>query len=195
MTASWRAAPVLGLLLAPALFAIDAVRQVVEGRMLLHMLLQFPLLAASGAAAAWLVARHAPRPASAWHRFDGDGLFAVLGALVVSSLWMLPVALDAAVLQSGVAAGKYASWWLAGAALRLSWHGLRPAMHLFLAGNLGWMLATAGLLYAEAEQRLCVSYRYDEQAWTGVGLCAAAVALFLQAARSGLPRSRGTPAP
>lgn len=183
------------LTLAPAVFGIEPVRHLVESRMGLHMLLQFPLLAAAGAAAAQGLLRAVPSALPAWRSFDGDGLFAVVAVSAVSALWMLPVALDAALLHGGIALAKYLSWWGAGAALGLSWPAMRAPMRLFLAGNLAWMLATAGLLYAEAEQRLCVSYRYDEQAWTGAALCAVAAGLLLHGVWSALRAPAGQAVP
>lgn len=163
----------LALLLAllPAVFAVDAVRQAVESRMLWHMLGQFPLLLASGATARMLLRAR-------WlARVDAGGLLGVVLLSAVSALWMVPLALDAALMDTRLALFKYASWWAAGFVLADSWPRMAPAMRLFLLGNLAWMLATAGLLYLDAEQRLCVSYLQDEQLWTGRGLLLWAFAL------------------
>ena len=49
---------------------------------------------------------------------------------------------------------------------------MSSVLRLFLLGGLAWMFATAGLLFAESEARLCVNYRLDEQAATGAALLA-----------------------
>jgi len=59
------------------------------------------------------------------------------------------------------------------------------------------MLVTAGLLYREADQRLCVSYLVDEQAASGNGLIALGMALgalaLHAAATSGNHQAGGAP--
>jgi hypothetical protein len=170
-------APIMAAVLAPVVFVNDHVRAVVEGSMVLHMALQFPLLLLAGACAAVLLARRRPPLAAAWTRFDRDGLLATVGLSGVAALWMVPVALDAALLDPAMAAWKYMSWGFAGWCMTLAWPGMATAMRLFLLGNLAWMTCSVGLLYAETEQRLCVSYRFDEQAWAGGALCVVAVLL------------------
>jgi hypothetical protein len=169
--------PLVAALLAPLVFVNDRAREMVEGSMVLHMALQFPLLLLAGACAAVLLARHRLPLAAAWTRFDGDGLLAAVTLSGVAGLWMVPAALDAALLDPAMAAGKYSSWVFAGWCMALAWPGMAMAMRLFLLGNLAWMTCSAGLLYAETEQRLCVSYRLDEQAWAGGMLCVMAVLL------------------
>lgn len=167
----------MAAVLTPLVFVHDRVREVVEGSMVLHMALQFPLLLLAGACAAGLLARRRPTLAAAWARFDRDGLLGTVALSGVAGLWMVPVALDAALLDPVMAAWKYASWCFAGWCVSLAWPGMATAMRVFLLGNLAWMTFSVGLLYSETEQRLCVSYRFDEQAWTGGALCVAAVIL------------------
>ncbi|MDY0749053.1 hypothetical protein SNE35_31440 [Paucibacter sp. R3-3] len=140
--------------------------------MSLHMLLQFPLLLAAGwAASLWLPGERTQA------LVDEMGLTGAAWVGAVTIFWMLPIALDLALLDPLMAALKYSSWWSAGLALARSWPRLTVELRAFFLGNTAWMLATAGLLYRETEVRLCVSYRYDEQSWTGAGLMFWAVAL------------------
>ena len=44
-------------------------------------------------------------------------------------------------------------------------------------GNIAWMTATAGMLYLETPQRLCVNYLQDDQQHTGIGLVLLAMGL------------------
>lgn len=161
---------VLALLAAtPLVWLVPALRYLIEASMVLHMLVQIPLLLLAGwAAAGWL-----PRGAAAWlARADPLGLLGATLATCVLAYWMVPVALDMAVLDRRFAGIKYLSLWLAGLAFAQGWPRLGAVLAAFVLGNMAWMMATAGLLYREAEARLCVSYLIDEQAMAGSGLVA-----------------------
>jgi hypothetical protein len=90
-----------------------------------------------------------------------------------------------------LAAAKYASWWLAGWWLSSSWRRLDPEVLLFLMGNLAWMTATAGMLYLDTPQRLCVNYLQDDQQHTGVGLVVLALGLGALAIRRAMQQDTG----
>lgn len=158
-----------GLAAWPALLLLAPLRHTLESRMLIHMLLQFPLLLAAGAAAAALLRR--PRH---------HGALGACLLLCCSAVWMVPAALDLALLDARMAALKYGSWWLAGLLLGLGGARLPAALRVFVVGNLAWMLASAGLLYEATPLRLCVSYLQDEQVWTGRGLVVLALLLAAQ---------------
>ena len=108
---------------------------------------------------------------------DWKGISTLLAYTLVSAFWMIPAALDAALIVPTVAAAKYASWWLVGLALPQALRAAPPAIVLFFAGNWVWMSATAGLLYVDAPQRLCLSYMEESQRHAGAGLLIAAVAM------------------
>ncbi len=154
--------PLIALL--PLIFLWPALRQLVESSMALHMLVQFPLLLAGG----WMAARLTG--ASVLRRLDAHGLLGLTAATCVAAFWMIPAALDLSLLSPAANAAKYASWWLAGALLAASWVQMRVELTVFFLGNMAWMLATVGLLFREAETRLCVNYLVDEQLVTGNGL-------------------------
>jgi hypothetical protein len=168
----------VAIALFPLLLFIADVRHAVESRMLLHMMLEFPLLMISGWASHQMVARVGPASAVRTLAFiDWQGWAGATLALGMAMAWMIPSALDAALLSAPVAAIKFASWWLAGAVLAGSWQRWSPELLLFVAGNLTWMMATAGALYIDAPQRLCASYLLNEQRHTGIALIAAALAI------------------
>lgn len=181
------------LALLPLLLLWPALRHAIESRMATHMLLEFPLLAAAGAAVAMRCWR---RPSARrwlrWQRaLDWRGWTSATVASSVALVWMLPSALDAALLWPAAAAGKYASWWLAGWLLADGWRRMDAELLLFAVGNLGWMAATAGLLYLDAPARLCVNYLQDDQRHTGIGLIAlAALAGALVLRRVAVPVER-----
>jgi hypothetical protein len=162
--------------LLPLALFIGPVRAFLERDMALHMLVEFPLLVAGGAAASrWIPAAIA----RAVGQCDWKGIATLLAFTLVSAFWMIPAALDAALLVPEVGAAKYASWWLVGLALPSALRAAPPALVLFFAGNVVWMSATAGLLYADAPQRLCLSYMEASQRHAGAGLLAYAVAMTL----------------
>ena len=137
--------------------------------MVLHMLVQIPLLLLAGwAAATWLPRRSAAVLA----RADPLGLLGATLAACVLTYWMVPAALDLAVLDKRFGGAKYLSLWLAGLAFAQGWPRLGAVLAAFVLGNMAWMMVTAGLLYREADVRLCVSYLQDEQAVAGAGLVA-----------------------
>lgn len=181
LVARKRVAPRLSVLLAvaPLLLLWPDLRHFVESRMALHMLLEFPLLMASGWCLRrwWLRRRPAQGGAGRLERLlDWRGWTGATFVTVVTVVWMVPSMLDAALLSLPVATFKYLSWWLAGWLLAASWYRMDAEVLLFFAGNLAWMTATAGLLYLEAPAQLCVSYLQDDQQHAGLGLVVLAVA-------------------
>jgi hypothetical protein len=179
------------VVLLPLLLLWQAPRHAIESRMAMHMLLEFPILLAGG----WCLQRvlHASRrlrgPRRAFALLDWRGWTGATLASLVAITWMIPSALDVALLSEPVAAVKYASWWIAGFVLAGSWRRMDSELLLFFVGNLAWMLAAAGMLYLDAPARLCVSYLVDDQRVAGIGLIAVALALGAFALRSALSRT------
>lgn len=148
---------------------IPAARSAAEAHMGVHMVVHLPCIALLGGLVAgelpeWVLSAHA--------RHDFLGTASLTFAAAVLSFWMIPVALDASLLWGGFSLAKYSTLLLSGVALRSAWRRAPPALLMFMLGNLAWMLATAGLLFQQAESRLCVSYLADQQEQTGSGLTA-----------------------
>ena len=156
----------------PLLLLQPTLRHSIESRMSLHMLLEFPLLFAAG----WALQRLAP--SARWLQWlDWRGWTGATLTSLVAACWMVPSVLDLSLMVPSLAAAKYASWCLAGWWLASSWRRLDPEVLLFLLGNIAWMTATAGMLYLETPQRLCVNYLQDDQQHTGIGLVLLAILL------------------
>jgi hypothetical protein len=187
-----RTACACALASAPVLLAWSPLRNVLESRMTLHMLVQLPLLLAAGWAASALLGTRMPLLRH-FDRIDAGGLLGATLLTCVSLFWMVPAALDRSLLAELPRWAKYASWWMAGAALARSWPRLAPETLAFFAGNLAWMLATAGLLFQASDARLCVSYLLDDQVTAGRALVVAAVVLGAGAARRLVHASVGNP--
>ncbi|RQR53868.1 hypothetical protein DIE21_08920 [Burkholderia sp. Bp9140] len=165
-----------GLLCLPFVLLAAPVRNAIESGMTLQMLTQFPLLMASGFAATALVSR---RHAGS-HAMDALmrlGLVPLLSTSLCLMFWMVPLALDLARLHADVNAAKYGSLLVAGAALQQGLKRAPAAVLVFFAGNLVWMLATVGMLFYDAETRLCASFLLDDQRLAGIGLVGCAIAI------------------
>lgn len=135
-----------------------------EATMARHMLLELPLLFGAG----WLAAESAAAPRWRWTHSYAPAL--LLAALLASSVWMLPVALDQAVLHPASNAAKVLGMCAAGAAAGAAWPRSGTILQGFFVLNWAWMTITAGLLYQEAKQQLCSIYLSDQQSMAGTGL-------------------------
>lgn len=142
--------------------------------MLTHMVVELPLLFAIG----WWSATRSQRSGPAWLRqVNAAGLCGLTVAMVISTVWMLPLTLDAAVLDPGIGWCKVATVLLAGWLTRISMRQARPAIQGFFVLNWAWMTGAAGTLYQQAPRRLCSTYLLNDQTWTGMGLIAMTVAV------------------
>jgi len=170
----WRELQAPAGLAVLALLALPPVRGAMESGMASHMLLQFPLLVAAGAAlaaacpAAWRAAL------ARWNALGIGGLAASAGVL---GLAMVPRLLDLALVDARVEVVKWLALAACGAALRLSWRAAGVVVQGFFLGNVLPMTAVAGMLYQDAPQRLCNGYRLDEQLLVGMALVWGALAV------------------
>ncbi len=138
-----------------------------------HMGLELPALFLTG----WLAGRCAgPRLRRALAPWNANGLPGLLFAACVAGFWMLPAALDAAVLHAAVGLAKVASLVAAGLLLQASWSSAGLVIQAFFVLNWFWMTLAAGLLYQEAPQQLCSVYLADEQQRAGAAVVLWAVA-------------------
>ena len=166
--------------------ALPPLRGWLEADMARHMLMQFPLLLAAGALLGTSLPRRGRQSVAA---FNAHGLAGFALFLLATAFWMIPRALDEALLSPAIEVAKFASLVAAGAALALSWRAAPPVVQAFFVGNWAWMSAAVGLLYEDAPARLCNFYLLDQQAVAGRGLVALAVivplAWIVSLARSG----------
>lgn len=147
-----------------------------EASMASHMTLELPVLFACG----WLAA-HAAGGAGRgrWPAWDAYRLPMLLAALLVTSLWMLPMTLDLAVLDPRVNLLKVASLVAAGFLCGVAWARAGVVLQGFFLFNWAWMTITAGLLYQDMPQQLCSVYLNDQQAQAGVGIVTLAALLLV----------------
>jgi hypothetical protein len=153
--------------------ALPASRDALEGVMAAHMLVQIPLLALAGAMAACGVPLAWRTRIAAWNR---RGVSGTALALLASSWWMVPRALDLALASPAMEVTKFATLpLLVGAPLALSWRPLGGVGQGFVLANVLPMWAVVGWLYAVAPVRLCNFYLADQQVAAGIGLLVASV--------------------
>lgn len=165
-------APRTGLIVL-CLLALPAVRGKMESHMVLHMLLQFPLILLAG----WLLAKGIPEQArSMAQTWNHAGVAGLLVAAMVLMFWMIPRALDLVLVDRTRESWKFLTLALAGVALELSWQPAGMIVRGFFLGNVLPMMMVAGWLYIEAPVRLCNSYLSNDQLRTGSGLLALAIA-------------------
>jgi hypothetical protein len=149
-----------------------SLRHWLEVDMTRHMLIEFPLLLIAGA----FIGRALDEGFGAQiERCNRMGLLGFVFASITLLYWMIPAALDAALLNAWVAAVKYISLVCSGALLWNSFRSAPLALQAFFVGNFAWMTATIGLIYQSASRQLCLNYLPDAQLSTGEGLVSAAV--------------------
>jgi hypothetical protein len=164
--------------IAALLFVVLATppaRDALEQVMVAHMLVQIPLLAIVGALGVTAVPQRVRARIAEWNR---AGVSGTLLALVASSWWMVPRALDWALASPFMEAAKFVTLPLfVGAPLALSWTALGTMGRGFVIANVLPMWAVVGWAYIAAPVRVCNYYLVDQQVAAGVGLVIVSIAL------------------
>ena len=163
-----------------AALSLPPLRPLIEQSMAWHMLVQMPLLALGG----WLVAGQdwSWKPLARLERFNRYGLTGFIVTTLIAGYWMIPSAIDRAVVMPEADAAKIVTLWLCGGALRQSMRRAPLVAQLFFLGTTLPMMAWLGLYFATTELRLCNAYSLESQLAAGRGLVAlagAAAALWL----------------
>lgn len=144
-----------------ALLAVPPVRHALESAMTLQMLAQIPLLVLAG----WCLAQGTPsrleRRLSQWnHR----GISGLLLASLAGMVWMLPLAMDAALDEPRITLAKFLSVpLLIGAPIALSWPRAGFVVRGVVLLELIATMLRLGWLYLISPVRLCSNYLLDDQ--------------------------------
>ena len=155
--------------------ALPEMREALERVMATHMLVQIPLLALAGAVIASGLRPEWKQRIEAWNR---GGVSGILLALIASTWWMVPRALDLALASPAMELMKFVTLPLfVGVPLALSWHHLGFIGRGFVIANVLPMWAVVGWLYVVAPVRLCNFYLVEQQVTAGLGLLGASVSL------------------
>ena len=165
--AAWLA---LCITLAAVALSVPPLRGLIEQSMAWHMVVQMPLLVLGG----WLAARATP-PFSMLRRlapFNQFGLTGFMAAQVMTAYWMLPLAIDRAVVLPLFDALKLFTLFVSGMLLADAFKRAPLALQLFFIGYWISMIAWLGIYLATTDLRLCNSYSLQGQVKTGWGLLA-----------------------
>jgi hypothetical protein len=163
-----------------AVLGTPALRHALESLMTLQMLVQIPLLVLAGG---WL-AQGTPgwldRRLAAWNH---QGITGLLLASLTSLVWMLPLALDAALGDPRFTLAKFLSVpLLIGAPVALSWPHAGFVVRGVVLLELTATVFRLGWLYLISPVRLCSSYLLDDQERVGRILLAVGLAIVLMLA-------------
>ena len=153
--------------------ALPFAREVLEHEMITHMLVQIPLLAVAGGLLAIDLPASWKVQMGVWNR---GGVSGTLVAVIASSWWMVPRALDSALASPQAELLKFVSLpLLVGAPLALSWQPLGTIGRGFVIANVLPMWAVVGWMYVAAPSRVCNYYLVDQQVVAGTALLWVAV--------------------
>ena len=165
--AAWLA---LCITLAAVALSVPPLRSLIEQSMAWHMVVQMPLLVLGG----WLAARATP-PFSMLRRlapFNQFGMTGFMAAQVMTAYWMLPLAIDRAVVLPLFDALKLFTLFVSGMLLADAFKRAPLALQLFFIGYWISMMAWLGIYLATTDLRLCNAYSLQGQVKTGWGLLA-----------------------
>jgi hypothetical protein len=155
---------------------------VIEQNMAWHMAFQIPLLCMSG----WLLVntetKNTLQPRlSFWlekfYSYNQFGLTGFLLCTVVFSYWMLPLALDKAIVEPTSDLVKVLTLFIAGAVAKVSLQSAPIVVQLFFIGYWSSMLIGLGFYFSMTDLRLCNVYSLDSQVAAGQALIALGVCL------------------
>jgi hypothetical protein len=156
-------------------FSVPPMRSVIEQSMAWHMVFQMPLLVLGG----WLSARALSACFSmpCWASFNQFGLTGFMAAQAIVAYWMLPSAVDRAVVLPSVDALKLLTLFVTGMLLADAFRCAPGALQLFFMGYWVSMMAWLGMYLVTTDLRLCNAYSLQSQRNTGWGLVALGIAL------------------
>ena len=164
----------LTLCLVGSALSIPPGRSLIEQSMAWHMVIQMPILFASGwflMGGVWGFSKTSP---GSWNQF---GLTGFIAAQFIITYWMLPISIDRAVVMPQVDVFKLLSLMVSGALIKTSISRSPAVLQLFFVGYIVSMLITTGVYLATTERRLCNAYSMESQLSAGYGVVALGIAL------------------
>jgi hypothetical protein len=148
------------------LLLIPPIRSFMESVMVLHMLIQLPMLIVVGYLLGDLLMRKVP------HVFSKGNENGVPGIILIFSItmyWMLPRALDEALTFPIHEVFKFISLPLVGILLADSWRKIKPLGQAFIYFNYLSMFALMAWLYLDSPIQICNNYLVVQQKVLGWG--------------------------
>jgi len=152
-------------------------RALIEQSMVWHMAVQMPLLFAAGWFAMGAVSTARPLvELGKWNRYGLTGFIAVQA---IVAYWMLPLAVDQAVVIPLADLTKITTILLGGTMIKHSFDRAPQVLQLFFIGYTVSMFAWLGLYFATTDLRLCNSYSSESQTNAGWAIAMLGVAIGL----------------
>ena len=164
----------LALCLVAIALSVPPGRSLIEQSMAWHMVIQMPILFASGwflMSGGWDTQKTS---LGHWNQF---GLTGFIAAQFIITYWMLPISIDRAVVMPQVDVFKLLSLMVSGALIKTSISRSPAVLQLFFVGYIVSMLITTGVYLATTERRLCNAYSMESQLSAGYGVVALGIAL------------------
>ena len=164
----------LALCLVASALSVPPGRSLIEQSMTWHMVIQMPILFASGwflMSGGWDTQKIS---LGHWNQF---GLTGFIAAQFIITYWMLPISIDRAVVMPPVDVFKLLSLMVSGALIKTSISRSPAVLQLFFVGYIVSMLITTGVYLATTERRLCNAYSMESQLSAGYGVVALGIAL------------------
>lgn len=170
------------LLLLPPLIRL------LEKWMVTHMLLQMPLLILAGALMGKSLVRRFSKFFTDW---NANGIPGILLVYFISMYWMIPRAMDEAILLGRVEIFKFISLpFLVGVLLYDSWPKLGDLAKSFLAFNYIPMFGIMAWLYIDSPIPICNNYLETEQKLLGWGFFIITIFMLLYVLRQAFVDTR-----
>lgn len=154
--------------------SVPPLRSLIEQSMFWHMVVQMPLLVLAGwlTMAAWQ-RRIAPQFMASWNVYGLNGFFLTL---IILAYWMLPSAIDRAVVLPQADGLKLLTLFTAGALSKHAFDRSPSVLQLFFVALMVSMLTWLGVYFATTDLRLCNAYSLASQVLTGWGLIGLGIA-------------------
>lgn len=160
-----------------AAIALTPLGSVLEASLTGHVLIEIPILVATGALVGVAVRT---RLSSILSVGNAGGIPGILLASFTLAFWMIPRWLDAAINDDAIATIKYLSLpVMGGLPLALSWQRLHPIARGVVKIEFLAMIFRLGWIYIISPNRLCNNYLFDEQERLGHALILAGAAVGL----------------
>jgi|SRR5690625_1160753 len=145
--------------------ALPPVVHLAESIMTIHMHMQMPLLAVAGMLMTPLFKQLFPKFFATWNK---DGVPGILLVLIVVGYWLIPRAMDDALMSLPVEIFKFFSWtFLVGVPLMDSWSKLSSLWKNIVFITLGIVYLMMAGIYIFAPDQLCNNYLIVEQRTLG----------------------------
>lgn len=155
---------IYGLILLGFL-ALPPVVHLAESIMAIHMHMQMPLIAIAGMLMTPFLQQKFPKFFETWNK---DGVPGLLLALIVLGYWLIPRAMDDALMSFPVEVFKFISWsFLVGVPLMDSWGKISKLWKNITFITLSVVYIVMAAIYIFAEDQLCNNYLIVEQQTLG----------------------------